>query len=111
MGRKDDSVGKRLSRLVLVISAVGIGIRLWSKGLMGPQKLFWFLLLAAVAAAIDSGWVKLILALFALGFFLLEYVNYDPRQFSAVAGSALGLLIGLFGLFVMFGGLRGWRGM
>ena len=54
--------------------------------------------------------MKLILALFALGFFLLEYVNYDPRQFSAVAGSALGLLIGLFELFVMFGGLRGRRG-
>jgi hypothetical protein len=31
MGRKDNSVGRRLSRFILVISAVRIRICLWSK--------------------------------------------------------------------------------
>jgi hypothetical protein len=106
MGGKNDTFGKRISRFILVISALGIGVRLWSKGLIGPEKLFWLLVLAVIAASIDSGWVKLILALAGMGFFLLEYVGYEPREFYEVAGAALTLLIGLLGLFVMFGGMR-----
>jgi hypothetical protein len=73
---------------------------------MSPEKLVVFLVIVVIAAVIDSVWVKGIIALFALGFFVLDYVNYDTRAFSALAGPVLALLMALFGIFIMFGGLR-----
>jgi hypothetical protein len=100
------SFGNTLSRFIIVISALGIGLRLVMKGLMSPERLVIFLVLAVIAAVIDSPLVKAILALFALGFFVLDYVNFDPAAFYAAIGPVLALLIALFGFFVMFGGLR-----
>ncbi len=90
----------------MVVSALGVGLRLWTKGLLSAEKLMIFMILVVIAAAIDSGWIKFVLAIAGIGFFLLDYTNYDVRQFYAVSGSVLALLIALFGLFVMFGGMR-----
>ncbi len=106
MSKEHSSFGSRLSRFILVISALGLSLRLWAKGLMSPEKMVIFLLLAVVAAALDSGWVKLIIALFGLGYFLLDFVNYDMNEFQAASTSAIALLVALFGFFVMFGGMR-----
>lgn len=106
MSKDRSSFGSRLSRFILVISALGLSLRLCAKGLMSPEKIVIFLLLAVVAAALDSGWVKLIIALFGLGYFLLDFVDYDMSQFQAVATSTIALLVALFGYFVMFGGMR-----
>ena len=73
---------------------------------MDAQKAAIFLVLVVIAAAIDSVWVKLILALFGLGYFLLDYLNYNMSQFQAAAVSVGALLLALFGIFVMFGGMR-----
>lgn len=73
---------------------------------MDVQKAAIFLILVVIAAAIDSVWIKLILALFGLGYFLLDYLNYDMNQFQAAAVSVFALLLALFGIFIMFGGLR-----
>lgn len=106
MSKNKSGFGSRLSRFILVISAVAIALRLWSKGLMNAEKAGIFLVLVVIAAAIDSVWVKLILALFGLGYFLLDYLNYDLTKFQAAAVSVGALLIALFGIFVMFGGMR-----
>ena len=106
MSKEGSSFGKRLSRFILVISAVGIALRLWAKGLMSPEKMVIFLLLVVVAAALDSVLVKLIIALFGLGYFLLDFVNYDMNQFQAASTSIAALLIVIFGFFVMLGGMR-----
>ncbi len=39
---KEGSFGKSLSRFIIVISAVGLGLRLWSKGMIGAEKLTIF---------------------------------------------------------------------
>ena len=62
-------MGKSLSKFIIVISAVGIGFRLWSKGMINAEKFVIFLVLVVIAAAIDSIWVKLILAFAGVGFF------------------------------------------
>ncbi|MBK8464897.1 MAG: hypothetical protein IPL32_03620 [Chloracidobacterium sp.] len=98
--------GSSLSRFVIVISAVGIGLRLMTKGLMSPERLMVFLILVVVAAVIDSPWTRSILAVFALGFFVLDYVDYDMRAFYSNIGPVFALVIALFGFFVMFGGFR-----
>jgi hypothetical protein len=103
---KHGSIGNSLSRFIIVISALGIGLRLVMKGFMSPQKLVLFLVVVVIAAAIDSAWVKGIIAIFGLGFFVLDYVDYDTRAFSAAIGPVIALVIMLFGFFVMFGGLR-----
>jgi uncharacterized membrane protein YGL010W len=103
---KRSSIGSSLSRFILVISAVAIGLRLVMKGVMTPQTVVVFFVVAVIAAVIDSAWVKAILAIFGLGWFVLDIVNYDTRAFSVVIGPVVGLVVGLFGFFVMFGGLR-----
>jgi len=65
VAKNKSSFGSRLSRFILVISAVAIALRLWSKGLMDVQKAAIFLILVVIAAAIDSVWIKLILAVIA----------------------------------------------
>lgn len=107
MGRNDrNTFGKRLSRFIIVISAVGLGLRLWSKGLINPEKLAIFLVLVVIAAAIDSVWAKLALALAGIGFFLIDYLNYDMKQV-VYSGIGIGaLLLALFGFFIMFGGMN-----
>ena len=100
------SFGQRLSRFIIVISAVGLGLRLWSKGLINPEKLAIFLVLVVIAAAIDSVWAKLTLALAGIGFFLIDYLNYDMNQV-IYSGIGIGaLLMALFGFFIMFGGMN-----
>lgn len=103
---KGSSFGKRLSKFIIVISAVGIGLRLWSKGLMSAEKLAVFLLLVVIAAAIDSVWTKLVLALAGIMFFLLEYLNYDMQYVQSAAVSVGALLIALFGMFILVGGMN-----
>lgn len=104
--RTSNSVAGSLSRFIIVISALGMGLRLVTKGLISPEKLAVFLVVVVIAAVIDSVWIKGIIALFALGFFVLDYVDYDTRAFYAAVGPVFALLIALFGFFVMFGGLR-----
>ena len=78
MGRSG-SIGNSLSRFIIVISALGIGLRLVMKGIISPERLVIFLVVVVIAAVIDSTLVKALLALFAPGFFVLDYVNYDVR--------------------------------
>jgi hypothetical protein len=104
--RRPSSIGSSLSRFIIVISALGIGLRLMMKGIMSPEKLVVFLVVVIIAAVIDSVLIKGIIALFALGFFVLDYVNYDTRAFYVAVGPVFALLIALFGIFIMFGGLR-----
>jgi len=106
MSKEGSSFGKSLSRFIIVISAVGIGLRLWSKGMIGAEKLVISLVLVVIAAAIDSVWVKLILACAGIGYFLLDFMNYDMTQFQAVAASVGALLLAFFGIYVMIGGMR-----
>jgi hypothetical protein len=106
MSKEGSSFGKRLSRFIIVISAVGIGLRLWSKGMIGAEKLVIFLVLVVIAAAIDSVWVKLILAFAGVGYFLLDFTSYNMTQFQAVSASVGALLFALFGIYVMVGGMR-----
>lgn len=106
MRKEGNTLGKRISRFILVISAVSIALRLYLKGMLDAQKAAIFLLIVVIAAAIDSVWIKLILALFGLGYFVFEYLDYDLVQFKTAAVSLLALLIALFGIFIMLGGLR-----
>lgn len=106
MGRKAGTFGNSLSRFLIVISALAIGLRLLTKGLITPERLIFFLIAVVIAAVIDSVWVKAILAIFALGFFVFDFVDYDPQAFARLIGPVLGLAIALFGFFVMFGGMR-----
>jgi len=103
---KRRSFGNHLSRFIIVISALSIGLRLVTKAFMSPQKLVVFLVVVVIAAVIDSAWVKGIIAIFGLGFFVLDYLDYDTRAFSAAIGPVIALVIMLFGFFMMFGGLR-----
>jgi hypothetical protein len=99
------SFGRSLSGFIIVISAVGLGLRLWSKGLINPEKLAIFLVLVVIAAAIDSVWAKLVLALAGIGFFLIDYLDYNMNQV-VYAGIGVGaLLMALFGFYIMFGGM------
>lgn len=106
MSKEGSSFGKSLSRFIIVISAVGLGLRLWSKGMIGAEKLAIFLVLVVIAAALDSVWVKLILACAGVGYFLLDFTNYNMTQFEAAAVSVGALLLALFGIYVMIGGMR-----
>lgn len=104
--KRERTFGSSLSRFLIVISALAIGLRLATKGLMSSEILIVFLLLVVVAAVIDSIWARAVLTIFTLGFFTLEYVNYDLQAFYATVGPLLAVVIALFGFFVMFGGLR-----
>lgn len=105
-GRESSSFGKRLSRFIIVISSLTVGLSLLSQGLISINTLGIFLVLVLVAAVLDSVWTKLVLALAGLSFFLLNYTQYNSGQFKTLLGAVGPLLILLFGLFVMFGGLR-----
>ena len=104
--KRGNSFGKNLTRFIIVISAVGFGLRLWSKGMIDAEKLAIFLVLVVIASVIDSVWVKLILALAGIGFFLIDYLNYDLTKVQYAAAAVGALLLALFGFYVMFGGLR-----
>ena len=106
MNKEGSSFGKNLSRFIIVISAIGLGLRLLSKGMIDAEKLAIFLVLVVIAAAIDSVWVKLILACSGIGFFLLEFTNYNMTQFQTIATSVGALLIALLGLYIMIVGRR-----
>jgi hypothetical protein len=108
MSSERKSFGSRLSKFIIVISGVALVITLYlnPNTKLTPQTAGIFLILVVIAAAIDSVWVKLILAVFGLGWLLLNAVNYDLSQFQIVALSVGTLLLMLFGAFVMFGGMR-----
>ncbi|MDP2652599.1 MAG: hypothetical protein Q8Q08_01050 [Candidatus Omnitrophota bacterium] len=99
-------MGKRISGFFIIITAVTVGLRLWSQGLMDVQKFAWLLFFAFLAAVLDSVWVKLILTLFGLGFFLLDYLHYDLNEFQRAAFSVGALLIALFGIYIIVQGVR-----
>lgn len=106
MPKQKSSFTQGLSRFLIVISAVGVALRLWSKGLMDAEKMAIFLVLIVIAAAIDSVWAKLVLALAGIAFFLLDYLNYDITQVQYAAIAVGALLMALFGFYVMIGGIR-----
>jgi len=64
------------------------------------------MLLAVVAAALDSITIKVILTLFGIGFYLLQKSNYNPKEFLVLTVYICGILVMLFGFFVMFGGMN-----
>ena len=98
--------GIRFENYLLVISGVTLTISLWSKGLVSEDNVILLLVLFVFAAAINSIWVKLIITFFGLGFFILEYVNFDLNQFYPALVSIIAILIGLFGLYMIVGGMR-----
>jgi hypothetical protein len=106
MSKEKQTFSNKISRFVIVISALAFGIKLMAQGLMSVEKMVLFLLIITIAAAIDSAWVKLIMALFALGFVLVDVVGPDFTQIQNLIFNVFALLIVLFGLFVTFGGLR-----
>jgi hypothetical protein len=105
MSKEGSSFGKRLSRFIIVISAVGLGLSLWSRGIMNEKSFTALLILSVIAAALDSVWVKLIFAIAGIGFLLLSLSNYEMSVFIESA-TYIGLLIFiLFGFYVMIGGM------
>jgi len=106
MAKEKSTFAQSLSKFILVISAVGFGLRLAVKGLINPENLAIFLVLVVIAAAIDSVWVKLILACAGIAFFLLDFTNNNVSQFKAAAIAVGALLLALFGLYMMVGGMR-----
>ncbi|MGB5069503.1 MAG: hypothetical protein WBO28_01010 [Flavobacteriales bacterium] len=104
--KKGPSVLKIISRFILVISALGVALELWSRGMMNYQQIAIFLVLVVIATVIDSVWANLAIALAGIGFFLLNYLDYDIKgvYYSSIGIGAL--LLCLFGFYVMFGGLR-----
>jgi hypothetical protein len=106
MSKDSSSFGKNLSRFIIVIGALGVGLRLLVKGLIDAEKLAIFLVFVIIAAAINSVWVKLILACAGIAFFLLDFTDYDLSKFQPVVASVGALVVVLFGIFVMVGGMR-----
>lgn len=106
MSKEGSSIGKRFSRFIIVISTVGFGLGLWSKGLINEKTLTILLILSVIAAVIDSTWVKLIFAIAGIGFLLLSLSNYDVSTFTESATYVLLLIVMLFGFYVMIGGMR-----
>lgn len=107
MPRENSSFLKNVSRFILVISAFALGLRLWTKGLIDPERLAVFMVLVVIAAAIDSVWVKLILALATFVFFLLDYTNYEMDQFRILAVYVGAALMALLGIFIIIRGISG----
>ncbi len=106
MSKEGSSLGKRLSRFIIVISAVGLGLSLWSRGIMNEKTFTALLVLSVIAAAIDSVWVKLIFSTAGIGFLLLSLSNYEMSTFIESAAYVALLIIMLFGFYVMIGGMR-----
>jgi len=76
------------------------------KGLIDVEKLAIFLVIVIIAVVIDSIWFKLIFAFAGIAFFLLNFTNYDLSKFQSATTSVGALVIVLFGIFVMLGGMR-----
>jgi succinate-acetate transporter protein len=107
MAKNDrNSFGKRLSRFVLVISAFSLGLKLYLDGFLSVEKFAIFMLVAVIASVIDSVIVKVILTLFGIGFYLLQKADYNNKEFLILAVQVGGIIVMLFGFFVMFGGLN-----
>jgi len=101
-----NSIGKRLSRFLLVISAFSLGLKLYLDGFLSVEKFAIFMILAIIASTIDSIIVKVILALAGIGFYLLQKSDYNNKQFLILAVQVGGLLVMFFGFFIMFGGMN-----
>jgi hypothetical protein len=110
MSKKKKSFSSSLSRFILVIGAVtmilGIATKEDTRDNISHGQIVIFLVIVVIAAAIDSVWVKLILALVGLSFFILGSVHYNLGNFKTIAIPVLQLLIVLFGIFVIVGGMR-----
>jgi uncharacterized membrane protein YhaH (DUF805 family) len=76
------------------------------KGLIDVEKLAIFLVIVIIAAVIDNVWFKLFLAFMGIAFFLLDFTNYDLSKFQSATASVGALVIVLFGIYVMLGGMR-----
>lgn len=96
----------KLSGFLLVVSAFGLGLKLYLDGYVSAEKFAIFILLAVVASVMDSAKIKIILLLFSIGFYLLQKSNYNYNEFSVLATYTCGILIMLFGFYVMFGGMN-----
>lgn len=106
MSKNNTSFGQRLSRFIVVISAVGLGLSLWSQGIMDDKSFTVLLILSVIAAAIDSTWARLIFAIASLGFILLIISGYNIPVFKQNASYVGLLIIILFGFYFMIGGMR-----
>lgn len=106
MAKNRTSLLNRLSRFIFVISAVSLALNLWSKGLLDAQKAAVFLVIVVIGAAIDSVWMRLIIALFGIGYFIIDFLNYDLQQFQIAAVLVGALLLALFGIYIIVGGIR-----
>jgi hypothetical protein len=106
MNKEGSSFGTNLSRFIIVISAVGLGLALLIKNLITPKTFVVLLVLAVIAAVINSSWVKLFFALAAIAFTLLIYYDFDISKFSGTAVMVILLILMLFGMYVILGGMR-----
>ncbi len=97
---------KGLANFIIVISALGMLLKLAVQGGISPERAAAILFLVVVAAALGKVVIKLILACASLAIFLLEYVNHDMGQFQQLAITVGAVLMALFGMYVMLGGMR-----
>jgi len=106
MTKSRNSFWTRITRFFLVISAFSLGLKLYLDGYISVENFVIFMLLAVVASVLDSVAIKVILALFGIGFYLLQKSNYNTNEFFVLAVYVCGILVMLFGFFVMFGGMN-----
>lgn len=96
----------KIANFAIVISALGIVLKLAVQGGISPERAAVFMFVVVVAAALGKVVIKLILACASLAIFLLEVTNHDMGQFQQLAIYVGALLMALFGIYVMLGGMR-----
>ena len=90
---------------ILVISGISLSLKLATSGNITAELAAVFLLLIVIGAALNSNFVKAVLAIAGLLYFLLDYVDYNMSLFYQLGGSAIALLLVLFGIYTIIKGV------
>ena len=104
----------KIFNFLAILGLLGFCITLWwdnrKNGVELDPKIIAVLLIATVfiyaRKGILSSLLKIVIAIFGLGYTMVKINLFSMSQFYQTAGSLLALIIALFGFYVMFGGLN-----
>ena len=100
----------KIFNFLSIIGLLGFCLTLWWDNKKTDPALIAVLLVATVfiyaRKGILSSVLKLVIAIFGIGYSLAKMHVFTMEEFIQTAGLLLALLLALFGFYIMFGGLN-----
>lgn len=97
----DKKPGNGLLNFLILVSGVTLALKLTYSGKMTVDLAAIFLFLVVVSVAIKSTWIKVILPIAGLVFFMLDVSAEDTTAMAPIIAGIGALLLAMYGIYLI----------